>query len=550
MYAAREHFIKKLSVALMAWGAVDLILASSLPAADFRWYLRPHHVAEDFQGLVDFLRTAFHALTSAHDCPLFSTLRCCILDGKWSIQTPVCNERGSGFEWNAGLQVGYFRGCTLRPQPGAKFCKMHDEHCCVAIEDTSIQSHREVQASGTGRLEYLVGDTWKHANEVPVSHVRAYELGLLRSRQRKELLAEADSCRGLSFLNFAFAPSCGARHVSPCHSILFRLLATGNQDDRKGVQETIVSRKSHGILVAVSPCLHIISIRPMFASESLVQVFMMVHKLVSMLPDLSHVIYDNACGAARSLRKRASQATAVPSWAALNRLKWVIDRLHLRYHTACRQPGSGWHVEGVDPADHPELRGIDTEAAEQVFHIANKWQAVLTLSSPVHQEIFLYLFARDHNKRHGCRHAWQAYRAAQSSRVAAAGGPPIPSSSASPGECSVPPRVRKRKVVAAPSCAGLVELEAADLPAAAAFSESQPAPLVLAVAAARDAVVINTSSDTVHAIGLTSDVYTHCGWSFQMKPSKTIVAAAVPQDGFYSCGTCYGQRVPFWKPGG
>ena len=141
----------------------------------------------------------FHAWTAAHDCRLFNTLRCCILDGKWSIQTPVCNERGCGFEWNSNLQVGYFRGCTLRPQPGAKFCKKHDEHCCLPIEDTSIQSHREVQASGTGRFEYLAGDTWKHADEVPVSHIRAYELGLLRPRQRKELLAEAGSCLGLRF---------------------------------------------------------------------------------------------------------------------------------------------------------------------------------------------------------------------------------------------------------------------------------------------------------------------------------------------------------------
>ena len=125
----------------------------------------------------------------------------------------------------------------------------------------------------------------------------------------------------------------------------------------------------------------------------------------------------------------------------------------------------------------------------------------------------MYLFARDHNShntRHGSQHAWQAYRAVQSSRVAAAGGLPIPSSITAP----VPPRVRKRKVVTAPSCTGMVELEAADPAAATASSESRPAPLVLSP---RDAVVINTSSDTVHAIGLTSDVYTHCGWSFQTR---------------------------------
>ena len=132
-----------------------------------------------------------------------------------------------------------------------------------------------------------------------------------------------------------------------------------------------MGRKSHGILVAVSPCLHIISIRPMFSSESLAQIFLLVHQLLRMIPDLSHIIYDNACGAARSLRKRLSSLRSgtqpAQSWAKLHALHWVIDRLHLRYHTACRQPHGSWHVPGVDPAEHPRLHGVDTEAAEQIF---------------------------------------------------------------------------------------------------------------------------------------------------------------------------------------
>ena len=91
-------------------------------------------------------------------------------------------------------------------------------------------------------------------------------------------------------------------------------------------------------------------------------------------------------------------------------LKWVIDRLHFTYHRGCRNPQSGYYVDGVAPADHPELKGIDTEAAEQTFHIANRWQTILSNSAPVHQEIFLLLFARAHNKHHSCDAAIKKYK--------------------------------------------------------------------------------------------------------------------------------------------
>ena len=31
----------------------------------------------------------------------------------------------------------------------------------------------------------------------------------------------------------------------------------------------------------------------------------------------------------------------------------------------------------MDPHMHKELIGVDTEAAEQIFHIANRWQIVV-----------------------------------------------------------------------------------------------------------------------------------------------------------------------------
>ena len=155
----------------------------------------------------------------------------------------------------------------------------------------------------------------------------------------------------------------------------------------------------------------------MYASESVTQVFFLVQYLLSLFSTLAFVVYDNACGAARSARKRVRDLTLAPpvraAWQRLANLHWVVDRLHLRYHSACRQPSSPWFVSGVDPAAHPDLYGIDTEAAEQVFHVAGRWQLVLSYAAPIHQELFLLLFAHDHNVRHSCAKAWSTYCHAQ-----------------------------------------------------------------------------------------------------------------------------------------
>lgn len=156
--------------------------------------------------------------------------------------------------------------------------------------------------------------------------------------------------------------------------------------------ETVVARKSNGILVAVTPCLQIVAARPMYSSESLVQIFLLVWDLLMLVGNLAYVIYDNACGAARSIRKRMKECHGIgvhEAWKQLSSLHWVVDRLHLRYHSACRCPDSAWFVPGVDPADHPTLLGIDTEAAEQVFHIASRWQIMLSYAAPTHQDTWL-----------------------------------------------------------------------------------------------------------------------------------------------------------------
>ena len=78
-----------------------------------------------FDSLVDLANEALHELVASHQCPLWSATRAILVDGKWSVQIPVCNERSSGHTWNDNLLIGYFKGCQCRPLKGSSFCSSH-----------------------------------------------------------------------------------------------------------------------------------------------------------------------------------------------------------------------------------------------------------------------------------------------------------------------------------------------------------------------------------------------------------------------------------------
>ena len=198
MFAAREHFVEKLLFAILVHQSMLLLEASDAEAlSGFQWHLRPHHQATDFQPLLRKLRAGFDSLSMQHVCPLFDKVPACVIDGKWSIQTPVCNDRTSGLVWDPQLCLGYFGGCCSRPAPGSKYCRLHGE-CPIAPEDSGIQKHREKQTHDSLSLQYLFQGAWVDAAAVPVENLRAYELTLLRPRARETLIDEPDSCRGLS----------------------------------------------------------------------------------------------------------------------------------------------------------------------------------------------------------------------------------------------------------------------------------------------------------------------------------------------------------------
>ena len=127
-----------------------------------------------------------------------------------------------------------------RPVLGGKYCQAHAAECTKSPEECLIEGHRQMPMGNTLALQYKIDGQWCDRSTVDIRDVRAYELSLLR-RKSDKVVPETDTC---------------------------------NKDLRKGTSEMSAGRKSSGILAAVTPCVQILAIRPMYASESSTQVLL------------------------------------------------------------------------------------------------------------------------------------------------------------------------------------------------------------------------------------------------------------------------------------
>jgi hypothetical protein len=171
MYAQRTHFLQKLELNIITFAAILMFAESGLDVQSFAWRLRPRHEATDFTDLLHLVKKAFSLLTAAHACWLFRRVRALILDGKWCLQTSICNARDCNPAFSAEIREGYFKGCVERPVRGSLYCKHHNHaqghrRQDPATEEGLITSHRKVLRDDGVFLEYNVGGAWLAAHAV------------------------------------------------------------------------------------------------------------------------------------------------------------------------------------------------------------------------------------------------------------------------------------------------------------------------------------------------------------------------------------------------
>ena len=186
------------------------------------------------------------------------------------------------------------------------------------VEQVTITAQREICEGQAILPEYEVGNrVWQRAAAVLMGAIRTYEMDLLPLRE--PLLKQPDA-RGA--------------------------------DPRRGTPEASVGRKSAGILAAVSPCMRVVAVQPMYATESQGQAVSFVDDILQMLPRTAWVTYDFACGIRRHIRAQLSLRLSKPEasrWQALDALTWVVDKMHFKTHKGCRKPQSPWYEPSVNP---------------------------------------------------------------------------------------------------------------------------------------------------------------------------------------------------------
>ena len=108
------------------------------------------------------------------------------------------------------------------------------------------------------------------------------------------------------------------------------------------MDEFVVGRKTAGVLVAVTPCLQIVAIAPMWASESIPQVLLFLLSVMELFPTLAFAIYDNACAVVRHMRKklRVAPPSAEGGSVSCSGSSIVCITLTIRVAVTWRAPSS------------------------------------------------------------------------------------------------------------------------------------------------------------------------------------------------------------------
>ena len=323
------------------------------------------------------------------------------------------------------------------------------------------------------------------------------------------------------------------------------------RDPRKEVSEVSVSRKSSGVLTMVCACHFIFGIDALYASESCTQVAIFVSRMKSWLSGLTYVFYDNACGVRRFLAARIRVYTdkgeeVPPALITLAGLVWIIDRLHFRYHRGCRLQGTQWYVEGVDPYDYDGLKGLNTQANEQVFSMTDRWLKTLNATGVWKHKLLLMVFAHNHNQRIDGTKAYRLYK----KRLALPDDwvrPVVPDVAKVDGSCPRDDAVdqllgkrqrRSDKLVQPPdACA------ADGVPTGEANRGRE-----LRIFEADDVVVVHRGTNKVHLVHPDfPNGKTACArWGFYGRgvQSRSLSSMLVSEDwsGYVACGSCCGAR--------
>jgi hypothetical protein len=114
-----------------------------------------------------------------------------------------------------------------------------------------------------------------------------------------------------------------------------------------------------GVNIVTYPCGFILSVSELYCSESLSQVFLPIHELMSyptMQNNVKCFVHDNGCHFKKFLTKRRELSSVT---AIMDEVDIAIDRLHFRNHI------DQYCKDNYNPDKKEILNGVNTSIMEQ-----------------------------------------------------------------------------------------------------------------------------------------------------------------------------------------
>ena len=143
--------------------------------------------------------------------------------------------------------------------------------------------------------------------------------------------------------------------------------------------------------IAFSCDAKVVSILPIPRGESLRQVHAMLGEVYS-VKAFKYVIYDNACGLAMFARN-AQRSDSTPTNARLAQLTYVLDRWHMRNHTACLDPFHSHYLPEVSMYEHESLQGVNSSLNESFNAWVDRFVGMTSHMHPIVFSVFMLLAA-------------------------------------------------------------------------------------------------------------------------------------------------------------
>ncbi len=161
--------------------------------------------------------------------------------------------------------------------------------------------------------------------------------------------------------------------------------------------------RTAGIAALVRPCGIILNVCEMYTCESMTQMYLFLVLTVghgNLIKRLRYLGYDRACGLEPFLKNLSAKKVYFAKYLLRN-MKFLVDKFHCEKHTEpCCMPLSNplckYHP---DLPFFSEIRGANTECAEQAFRWLNRFKTSVRSMSRYRFNVFLHVMVDCHNHR-------------------------------------------------------------------------------------------------------------------------------------------------------